>query len=86
METGAVRWIVNLLSFVLWVLLAFTGMTAWLLPHGGGPSSAVYGLRQFLRAVHQTGALLFVVTIVVHLLLHSGYIRQNLKKYRLIKR
>jgi thiosulfate reductase cytochrome b subunit len=45
----------------------------------------VYGLRQALRAVHQVGALLFAVTIGIHLLLHLGYIRQNLKKSGLIK-
>ena len=85
MESRAARWIVNVIAFVLFVLLLTTGAVAWLLPHGGGPSSTVYGLRQALRAVHQVGALLFAVTIGIHLLLHLGYIRQNLKKSGLIK-
>jgi thiosulfate reductase cytochrome b subunit len=85
MESGATRWIVNRVAFVLFILLLITGTTAWLLPHGGGPSGALYGLRQALRAVHQVGALLFSITIGIHLLLHARYIRQNLKRSGLIK-
>jgi len=85
MESNAARWIINVVAFILFALMVITGAAAWLLPHGGGPASAVYGLRQALRAVHQVGALLFSLTIVIHLLLHARYIRQNLKKSALIK-
>jgi thiosulfate reductase cytochrome b subunit len=85
MNGGGARWIVNGVAFVLFILLLITGVTAWLLPHGGGPASAVYGVRQVLRAVHQISALGFTVTIVVHLLLHATYIRQNLIRSGLMK-
>jgi thiosulfate reductase cytochrome b subunit len=85
METSVARWSINVVAFVLFVLMLITGVAAWLLPHGGGPTSAVYGLRQGLRTVHQVGALLFFLTIGIHLLLHGRYIRQNLKKSGLLK-
>lgn len=85
MESSAARWVINVVAFVLFALMVITGGAAWLLPHGGGPASAVYGLRPALRAVHQVGALLFSLTIVIHLFLHARYIRQNLKKSGLIK-
>ncbi len=80
MDTGTMRWLVNVVSFVLLLLLAVTGLVNWLLPHGGGPASAVYAVRQFLRGVHQLGALLFLLAIGLHLWMHWNYIRQNLKK------
>ena len=49
---------------------------------GGG---FLVSLRHFLRDVHEWAAVLFIVAIVVHLVLHRTYISSNLKKYNIIK-
>jgi len=87
-NTKAFRlWIVNVLSFILLCLLTLTGLTNWLLlPKGcGATGSFLVSLRHFLVEVHEWAALLFMLTMVVHLVLHWGYIKANLKKYGLIK-
>lgn len=75
-------WIVNLVSFVLFFLLAITGLINWLvLPHGGGRRGGLLlDARHLLRDVHAWLAVLFLVAVVVHLLLHWPYIRTNLVK------
>jgi hypothetical protein len=42
-------------------------------------------LRHFFREVHEWTALLFIIVICVHLILHWGYIKTNLKKYGIMK-
>ena len=76
------KWSVNVISFSLLCLLTFTGLVNWLiLPKGyaarrGFLSSA----RHFFVGIHEWTALLYIVIIAVHILLHSSYIRANLKK------
>ena len=83
MKGGMAIWLVNLVSFILLILLALTGMAAWLLPHGGG--AAVQGLRHSLHNIHRTGAFFFLIVIGIHIWLHRGYILSNLRKYRTSK-
>lgn len=42
-------------------------------------------LRHFLVEVHEWMALLFIATIVIHIILHWTYVRNNLKKYSILK-
>ena len=77
MNGGLTRWVVNLISFILLVLLALTGLINWWLPHG--PGAGVQSLRHFLQSVHRTGAVLFIAAIGIHVWLHWGYVRQRLK-------
>jgi len=87
-NTKALRlWIVNVLSFILFCLLTLTGLTNWLLlPKGyGAKESLLVSLRHFLVEVHEWTALLFMLTVMVHMALHWGYIKANLKKHGIIK-
>lgn len=76
-------WIVNVVSFLLFTLLSLTGLINWLiLPRGrraGG--EFLINMRHFFRDVHEWMGLLFIVFIIIHLILHWGYIKKSLKKY-----
>lgn len=80
-------WLVNVLSFLLFFLLAVTGLINWLfLPRGPGiRETFLYSLRHFLISVHEWLGLMFIVVIAVHLALHWPYIKNNLQKYGIIK-
>jgi hypothetical protein len=80
-------WVVNLLSFLLFSLLGVTGLINWLLlPRGPGSGGGfLFGLRHFLRDVHEWAALGFIIVIGFHLVLHWGYIKTRLKRYGLMK-
>ena len=72
-------WVVNILSFILFVLLAATGMVNWLvLPRGGGRGSWLTDTRHLLMDVHVWLAVLFLLVIGLHLWLHASYIKSNL--------
>ena len=75
------RWTVNVVSFVLLAILLTTGLINWvILPRGHGGEGGIFvSLRHFLLAIHEWTAILFVITIGVHLLLHRAYIQANLK-------
>lgn len=75
-------WTVNIVSFVLFSLLAVTGLINWLvLPHGGGRQEGfLIGARHLLMDVHAWLAMLFLVAIAIHLVLHGSYIKANLNK------
>ena len=75
------RWTVNVISFVLLAILLTTGLINWLiLPRGHGGDGGIFvSLRHFLMAIHEWTAILFLITIAVHLLLHKSYIQANLK-------
>jgi len=81
-------WMVNVTSFVLFSLLAVTGLVNWLvLPHGSGRQEGILIVtRHLLMEVHAWLAMLFLVAIVTHLVLHWPYIKANLNKYGLLKR
>lgn len=80
-------WFVNIISCILFFVLAVTGVINWLvLPHGyRGQGGVLMSLRHFFREVHEWTALLFIIIIFVHLILHWGYIKTNLKKYGIMK-
>ena len=85
--TALKLWIVNMLSFLLFVMLGVTGLINWvILPKGYAvQKGGLVGLRHFLVEVHEWTALLFMTTITIHILLHWSYVRNNLKKYGLSK-
>jgi len=90
METGkaAKLWVVNVISFVLFVLLGVTGLVNWLLLPKGyevGRSGFLYSLRHLFRETHEWLALMFIVVVALHIFLHWGYVRANLKKYNILK-
>jgi hypothetical protein len=80
-------WIVNVVSFILFSLLGLTGLINWLaLPKGyGNREGLLVSLRHFLVEVHEWTGLLFIIIIVVHIVLHWGYIKTNLKKYGIVR-
>ena len=81
-------WIVNVVSVMIFVLLSGTGLVNWLvLPKGYGRVGGGFlvSLRHFLVEIHQWMALLFMVIITIHIVLHWSYIRSNLNKYGIYK-
>ena len=81
-------WTVNIVSFVLFALLTITGLINWLvLPHGGGRREGfLIGTRHVLMEVHTWLAMLFLVAIAIHLVLHWSYIKTNLNKSGWLKK
>ena len=75
-------WIVNVVSFIFFVFLCLTGLINWfILPRGsGGRGGILASMRHFSIEVHEWTAVLFMMVIVLHLLLHWSYIKANLKK------
>jgi hypothetical protein len=80
-------WKVNVISFVLFIILCSTGLLNWLvLPRGyetrGGFMTT---LRHFFIAIHEWTALIFMIVVAVHIILHWPYLKSNLKKYGIMK-
>ena len=77
-------WIVNVISFFLFTLLSITGLINWLLlPQGyGSRAGFLVSFRHFLVTVHEWTALLFMIVIGVHILLHLAYVKKNWDRYR----
>jgi cytochrome b subunit of formate dehydrogenase len=80
-------WIVNVISFILFIILFITGLLNWLvLPRGyEARGSFSVSLRHFFIVIHEWAAMIFMVLITVHIVLHWPYIKSNLKKYGIIK-
>ncbi|MBW2239813.1 MAG: DUF4405 domain-containing protein [Deltaproteobacteria bacterium] len=80
-------WAVNVLSFILFILLSVTGLLNWfVLPRGyEARGSVLVSIRHILIAIHEWTALIFMITITIHIILHWKYIRSNLKKYSIMK-
>ena len=80
-------WKVNVISFILFVILCGTGLLNWLvLPRGyEARGSFLVSLRHFFIASHEWAALIFVIVVAVHIVLHWPYIKSNLKKYGIMK-
>ena len=80
-------WIVNVISFILFILLCSTGLLNWLvLPRGyEARGSFLVSLRHFFIAFHEWAALIFMIVVTVHIVLHWPYIKSNLKKYGIMK-
>lgn len=73
-------WFINVVSFVLFSVLACTGLVNWLLlPRGAGIGGGILaGLRHLMLTIHELAAVLFIVVIGLHLLLHRSYIKARL--------
>ena len=80
-------WIVNVISFILFVILCCTGLINWLvLPRGyEARGNFLVSLRHFFISLHEWLGLIFMVVIVIHMVLHLPYIKSNLKKYGIMK-
>jgi hypothetical protein len=80
-------WLVNVISFILFSILSITGLINWLvLPRGPGAGGGfLVSLRHFIRDVHEWTALGFIIVVTIHLFLHWGYIKANLKRYGMLK-
>lgn len=80
-------WIINLISFILFILLSGTGLLNWfVLPRGyEARGSFLVSLRHFFIALHEWTASIFMIVVAVHIILHWPYIKSNLKKYRFMK-
>jgi len=80
-------WIVNVISFILFIILCSTGLLNWLvLPRGyEARGSLLVSLRHFFIAFHEWAALVFMIVVAVHIVLHWPYIKSNLKKYGIMK-
>ncbi len=80
-------WIVNVISFILFIILCSTGLINWLaLPKGyEARGSFLVSLRHFFIAFHEWAALVFMIVVAVHIVLHWPYIKSNLKKYGIMK-
>ena len=85
---AAKLWAINVASFVLFILLSVTGFVNWFcLPRGyeAGRGSFLVSLRHLLVEVHEWIAVMFLVVVAIHLFLHWGYIKTNLRKYGILK-
>ena len=80
-------WIVNVISFILFIILGSTGLLNWLvLPRGyEARGSFLVSLRHFFIAFHEWTALIFMIVVAVHIVLHWSYIKSNFKKYGIMK-
>jgi hypothetical protein len=80
-------WMVNVISFILFIILCSTGLLNWLvLPRGyEARGSFLVSLRHFFIAFHEWTALIFMIVVAVHIVLHWPYIKSNLKKYGIMK-
>jgi len=75
-------WIVNVISFILFIILCSTGLLNWLvLPRGyEARGSFLVSLRHFFIAFHEWAALVFMIVVAGHIVLHWPYIKSNFKK------
>ena len=80
-------WIVNVISFILFVILSSTGLINWLvLPKGyEARGNFLVSLKHFFITLHEWAGLIFIVLIAIHIVLHWPYLKSNLKKYGIIK-
>jgi len=80
-------WIVNVISFILFVILSSTGLINWLvLPKGyEARGNFLVSLKHFFITLHEWAGLIFIVLIAIHIVLHWPYIKSNLKIYGIMK-
>ena len=80
-------WLINVLSFIFFIVLSLTGLINWLvLPKGyAARGTFLITLRHFFVEIHEWAALGFMITIVIHIFLHWSYVKANLKKYNISK-
>jgi hypothetical protein len=80
-------WKVNVISFILFIILGSTGLLNWLvLPRGyEARGGFLTSLRHFFIAIHEWTALIFMIVVAIHIILHWPYLKSNLKKYGIMK-
>ncbi|MCF8083151.1 MAG: DUF4405 domain-containing protein [Deltaproteobacteria bacterium] len=80
-------WRINIISFICFSLLGLTGLINWLLLPKGYEAKASFlvSLRHFLVEFHQWTAVISMLTIAVHILLHLSYVKSNLKRHKILK-
>ncbi|MFZ7110170.1 MAG: DUF4405 domain-containing protein [Desulfatiglandales bacterium] len=80
MKKNSARWVVNVLSFLLFALLSVTGLINRLILQRGYElrGSSLRSLRHFLVEIHQWAGMLFIVVVAVHVILHWNYIKAKL--------
>ena len=80
-------WVVNIISFILFLILCSTGFINWIvLPRGYEVrGNFLVSLRHFFIAIHEWAGLIFMVVVVIHIVLHWPYIKSNLKKCGIMK-
>ncbi|RJQ81459.1 MAG: DUF4405 domain-containing protein [Desulfobacteraceae bacterium] len=85
--SAAKLWVVNVIAFVFFFILTLTGLANWLLlPRGFRSGENVWAaVRHFLLEVHQWTALLFIISMAVHWVLHWSYIKSNLQRHGFLK-
>jgi len=66
---------VNVISFILFIILCSTGLLNWLvLPRGyEARGSFLVSLRHFFIAFHEWAALIFMIVVAVDIVLHWPY-------------
>lgn len=76
------RWRINVTAFILFFVLAGTGLTNWLLlPKGPAARSGIwFGLKRLVCSVHEWASVLFILVVAVHVVQHWKYIRSMLKR------
>jgi hypothetical protein len=79
--------VVNVVSFILFLVLSFTGLLNWLvLPKGYEARGNFFvNLRHFFISIHEWAGLIFILIVAFHIVLHWTYIKSNLKKYGIMK-
>jgi hypothetical protein len=80
-------WIVNVISFILFIVLSGTGLLNWLvLPKGyEARGSFLVSVRHFFVALQEWTALIFMIVVAIHIALHWPYIKSNLKMHSSFK-
>lgn len=101
MKRSTLNFIVDLISFVVFVVLALSGFIIKYMPHGGGGQGRGFrggrgpaeGIREFMSMTrHEWGdihfylSVLFIAFVLVHLILHWTWIKNYIKSLFGIKR
>ncbi|MCD6184354.1 MAG: DUF4405 domain-containing protein [Deltaproteobacteria bacterium] len=86
-NNAAKFWFTNVVTFLLFSILTFTGLVNWFfLPRGyQTESNFLISIRHLFRQIHEWTALFFIIFIIIHIMLHWSYIKSNLKKYKITK-
>lgn len=80
---SVIRWILNIVLFILVVLLSVTGLINWVLPGGGAPAAGIGSfIHHFTKEVHEVAAVLFMAAVFIHIWLHWAYVTTHLKRLR----
>jgi len=81
MNRNKIKFIVDVLMFVDFLIVALSGFVLWrILPRGSGKAgNSFWFLREDWLAMHDWGAVLLVFFILVHLILNWVWIRSMFK-------